>query len=316
MSEKGIVFDIQRFTISDGPGLRTEVFMKGCPLRCRWCSNPEGYSPAIQPGVYSAKCISRKSCGDCLSACEHDALVFSRGRLKSIDSEKCAGCFRCYDACPSDAIKIWGSHVSVEDCMAIILRDKGFYERSGGGVTVSGGEPLAQSGFVAGLFKACKEQGIHTCCDTALHTRWEDVERILPYTDLVISDIKHMDGRAHKAYTGVSNGRIIDNLKRLSQTEKELILRIPLIPGVNDDDGNIEATADFILSDMNGRVQVLQLLSYMRLGLEKYRSLGIPYGMEDLKFNRRTFQKRVREIRDYFNSRGIRCQIGTSGEEE
>jgi len=142
------------------------------------------------------------------------------------------------------------------------------------------------------------------------------VEQILPYTDLIISDIKHMDSREHKEYTGVSNERILDNLRRLSRTETQIILRIPVIPGVNDDDDNIGKTADFILRDMSGRVETLQLLSYMRLGLEKYQSLGMAYGMDGMTFDRGTFQERVRKIRDYFRGRGIDCRIGTSGEED
>lgn len=316
MSQQGVIFDIQRFTISDGPGMRTEVFLKGCPLRCRWCSNPEGLSQTLQPGVYSAKCITRENCGDCLAVCAHDALVFSEGKLSVIDREKCAGCFRCAEACPADAIRKWGEVMSVADCMEIIRRDKVFYDRSGGGVTLSGGEPLMQSDFAAQLLRACEEEGFHTCCDTALSTAWANVEQILPYTDLIISDIKHMDSRKHKEYTGVSNERILDNLRRLSRTETRIILRIPVIPGVNDDDDNIEKTADFILRDMGGRVETLQLLSYMRLGLEKYQSLGMAYGMDGLTFDRGAFQKRVRQIRDYFRGRGIDCRIGTSGEED
>jgi len=316
MSQQGVIFDIQRFTISDGPGMRTEVFLKGCPLRCRWCSNPEGLSQKLQPGVYSAKCIARENCGDCLAVCAHDALVFSEGKLSGIDRGKCVGCFRCVEACPADSIRKWGQVMSAADCMEIILRDKAFYDRSGGGVTLSGGEPLMQSDFAAQLLKACKEEDIHTCCDTALSTAWENVEQILPYTDLIISDIKHMDSREHKEYTGVSNERILDNLRRLSRTETQIILRIPVIPGVNDDDDNIGKTADFILRDMSGRVETLQLLSYMRLGLEKYQSLGMAYGMDGLTFDRGAFQKRVRQIRDYFRGRGIDCRIGTSGEED
>ena len=316
MSEKGIIFDIQRFTISDGPGMRTEIFFKGCPMRCRWCSNPEGYLPQIQLGVYGSKCISAGSCGSCLEVCGEDALLFTDGTLTGIDRSKCTGCMKCLEECPSDAIRTWGHEVKAEECMDIIRRDKGFYERSGGGVTLSGGEPLRQSAFAAELLKACRDEGIHTCCESALYADWQDVENILPYTDLIISDIKHMDSRIHQKYTGAPNEKILGNLKRLAAEKRNIILRIPLIPGINDDDRNIEQTADFIQNEMQGNILSLQLLSFMRLGLEKYESLGMEYGMEDLDFNREEFQSRVREIRDYFESRGINCQIGTNGEDK
>lgn len=308
----GIVFNIQRFTIHDGPGMRTELFLKGCPLRCEWCSNPESWMPYVQVGVYKTKCISRKKCGLCEEACpKENVLNFTRGKLTSIDRSKCTNCLSCYDACPSDAIKQWGKVMSVEECMKEIRKDIGYYERSGGGVTVSGGEPLLQSDFVAELFKACKEEGIHTCCESTFYTEWNEIEKILPYTDLIISDIKHMDTNIHKKYTGVNNDKILENLKRLANEEREMILRIPIIPNVNDDMENIKATADFILNELKGRVRTLQLLSFMRLGEEKYGSLGIPYKMKDVKLNRKSFQKHVNEIANYFNSRGIHCLVGT-----
>lgn len=201
--------------------------------------------------------------------------------------------------------------MSVEECMNEIRRDKGYYDRSGGGVTVSGGEPLLQSDFVAELFKACRDEGIQTCCESTFHADWNEIEKILPVTDILISDIKHMDTDIHKKYTGVHNDRILDNLKRLTKGERELILRIPVIPGVNDDKENIEATADFIVNELGGRVRTLQLLSFMRLGEEKYASLGLPYQMEDVKVNRKSFQKHVGEIAEYFSSRGIHCMVGT-----
>jgi pyruvate formate lyase activating enzyme len=195
--------------------------------------------------------------------------------------------------------------------MKEICKDKGYYERSGGGVTVSGGEPLLQSDFVAELFKACKDEEIQTCCESSFYADWKEIEKILPYTDLVISDIKHMDTNIHKKYTGVHNDKILENLKRLTSEERELILRIPIIPNVNDGMDNIEATADFILDELGGRVRTLQLLSFMRLGEEKYHSLGMPYKMEDIKVNRESFQKHVNELANYFNSRGIHCLVGT-----
>ena len=316
MSRQGIVFNIQRFTIHDGPGLRTELFLKGCPLRCRWCSNPESWLPQIQLGVYKTKCIGKNKCGACLDVCPvPDTLQFYRGKLVGIDRDKCTTCMVCHDECPSDAIKQWGKAMSVEECMKEIMRDVGYYERSGGGVTVSGGDPLVQADFVAELFQACKENGIQTCLESTFHAPWSEAEKVLPYTDIIISDIKHMDSAVHKQYTGVGNERVLENLKKLTEEEREMILRIPVIPGVNDDMRNIEATADFILNELKGRIRTLQLLSFMRLGEEKYTSLGLPYEMKDVKMNRRSFQKHVSERADYFNSRGIHCLVGTKEKE-
>ena len=312
MLKKGIVTNIQRFTIHDGPGMRTEIFLKGCPLQCEWCGNPETLEPYIQPGVYEAKCISEEKCGLCVESCPKEkALVFSEGKLTAIDRTRCTGCLACYEACPSDAIKKWGRPMSIEECMVEIRKDKGYYDRSGGGVTVSGGDPLVQSDFVAELFKACKKEGFHTCLESSLYGEWEKIEKILKYTDLIISDIKHMDPKAHQVHTGVENSVILDNLKKITEEERELILRIPVIPQVNENPKNIKATADFILEELGGKVRTLQLLSFMRLGEEKYRSLGMDYKMDHINLDREAFQQQVGEIATYFNDRGIHCQVGT-----
>ncbi len=316
MELQGNIFNIQRFTVHDGPGLRTELFLKGCPLRCKWCSNPESWNIETQLGVYKTKCISKKKCGGCQDVCtEEGALQFYRGKLQAIDYSKCTNCYACYNECPSDAIKHWGEWKSVEECMTIIRKDKGYYERSGGGVTISGGDPLLQSEFVTQVFKECQEEQIHTCFESTLFGKWSDIEKILPYTDLVISDIKHMDSQKHKEYTGMGNEKILENLKKMVEVQEDVILRIPVIPDVNDDMANIEATADFILNELNGRIRTLQLLSFMRLGEEKYASLNMEYLMKDVKINRKAFQKRVNDIALYFRLRGIHCMVGTKEKE-
>lgn len=312
MITKGMVFNIQHFTIHDGPGIRTEVFLKGCPLRCKWCGNPESQKFSIELGVYSSKCIGIEKCGDCLEACEEkEALHFENGFLKCIDRNKTEQCLPCVDVCPTEAIKQWGKEMTVEECMKEIRKDKGYYERSGGGVTVSGGDPLMQSEFVVKLFKACKEEGIHTCLESDFHSNWSKVKEILVYTDLVIADIKHMNSKIHMLKTGVGNELILDNMIKLSKYNIPLILRIPIIPAFNNNYKNMEQTADFILQKMNGNVRTLQLLSFMRLGEEKYTSLNLDYPMGDIELDRESFTEKVKGFVDYFKSRGIHCLAGT-----
>lgn len=312
MSNKGIVFNIQRFTMHDGPGIRTELFLKGCPLRCDWCGNPESLKAYKQPGVFTSKCILSEKCGSCKEVCHDESILeFIDGKLSSIDRTKCTNCLSCVNQCPSDAIKQWGKEMSVEECMKEILKDKSYYNRSGGGVTVSGGDPILQSDFVSELLKKCKEEEIHTCFESSFYGEWDDAEKILPYTNLVISDIKHMDTVIHKKHTGVNNDKILSNLKRLSKKNIEFILRIPVIPNVNDSMENIEATADFIINELGNKIKTLQLLSFMRLGEEKYHSLGMPYKMKNIEIDRNTFQEHVTKIANYFNARGIKCTIGT-----
>lgn len=310
--DKGIVFNVQRFTLHDGPGIRTEFFLKGCPLRCKWCGNPESFKSYLQPGIFQNKCISEDKCGDCKNVCPNkNTLIFKEGRLNSIDSKKCTRCMKCIDACPADAIKQWGKIMSIDECMKEILKDKGFYEKSNGGVTISGGDPILQIDFVHELFKACKRESIHTCFESTFYGKWEEIEKILPYTDLFISDLKHMNSDVHKKYTAVNNELILENLKKLSAANVDIILRIPIIPDINDTMENIEATANYIISELSNKINVLQLLSFMHLGEEKYQSLGMDYNMKNLNFNRKTFQNKIIEIQQYFISRGINCIVGT-----
>ena len=310
--EQGIIFNIQRYTINDGPGIRTEIFMKGCPLKCRWCSNPESQRAAIEPGVYSSKCISEDKCGLCITACRQQALLFAGGNIAGIDRSRCIGCMKCAAVCPSEAVRAWGEKMSLDEVMAVIEKDRAFYEKSGGGVTVSGGEPLVQKDFTRSILKACCETGIHTCLESTFCTDRETVEAAAEYADLLISDIKHMDSEVHKKYTGAGNEKILANLKRLAACGHDMILRIPVIPGTNDDMENIIKTADYIEDNIGDRLRTLQLLSFMRMGEEKCRSLDRAYEMDSLQFDREEFQQRVEDIAAYFNSRGIHCTVGTA----
>lgn len=315
MLKQGIIFNIQRFTLHDGPGIRTEFFLKGCPLKCDWCGNPESIKLNVQPGVFTNKCISDEKCGDCKNVCpSKNSLNFKNGKLNSIDYTQCKNCFKCVNVCPSDAIKQWGKLMTVEECMKEVLKDKGFFQKSNGGVTISGGDPILQSDFVIELLKNCKENDIHTCLESTFYGQWSSFKKILEYTDLIISDLKHMDRYKHKKYTGAYNDLILENLKKLIKENKEIILRIPVIPNINDDMENIKATADYIIEELGNNIKVLQLLSFMHLGEEKYHSLGLDYKMKNIHFDRTIFQTNISKIADYFKSRGINCFIGTKGE--
>ena len=317
---KGNVFNIQHYTIHDGPGIRTELFLKGCSLSCRWCSNPEGIGSNPQPGIYKTRCISRGKCGLCLQACREAndggivPLSFYRGK-PVIDRSTCKGCLACAKACPADAIKEWGRYYTTEEVMEEILRDRGYYSRSGGGVTISGGEPLLQPEFVEEVLAACKKEDIHTCLESSLHVDREALERVMPHVNMFLVDIKLMDPEKHREYIGADNSLILRNLEWLADLGADITLRIPVIPGVNDNIDNMTQTGDFILNRLGGRVSGIQLLSYMRLGEEKYRSLDMPYMMKGLRFNRKAFQKRVEGFAEYFNNRGIRCMVGTREKE-
>jgi pyruvate formate lyase activating enzyme len=284
MVAEGIVSNIQHYTIHDGPGIRTEVFLKGCSLRCKWCSNPEGLSAKPEVGVYSSRCIGIDKCGYCLAACpvcDQGVFLQKDDRIAGIERSICTGCLECADVCPANALIVWGKRLSVDDVIEEVLSDAAFYEKSGGGVTLSGGEALLQWPFVLEILNQCGQHGIHSCLESTLHCQTDILELVYPYTDLVITDIKHMDAVRHREYTGVSNSRILENIIATTSMEKPLILRIPVVPGFNDDEPNIRSTAEFIVNRLQKKVLQVQLLPYRRLGEEKYASLGMDYQMPE-----------------------------------
>ncbi|MDR2357779.1 MAG: glycyl-radical enzyme activating protein [Oscillospiraceae bacterium] len=319
----GLVSNIQKYTIHDGPGIRTEVFFTGCPLRCLWCSNPETMAPYRRIGVYPDKCISLQKCGYCVKACplgESGPLRFDEdGILASASpSERCAGCARCTDECPSRALKLWGERMTVPELMKVIVEDRNFYRRTGGGVTLSGGEVMLQWEFADMLLRACRDASVNTCVESALHCAPEHMEAVYEHADLVIADIKHMDTNKHREYTGAGNELILDNLRRTARLGKKLVIRTPVVFGYNGDEENIRRTARFICDDLGGGIIQYQLLPYRKMGTEKYDSLGIPYPMSDYEPPERAeWEARLLRLRDMLALEyGLPAVAGSSGKLE
>ena len=286
-----LVSNIQKYTIHDGPGIRTEIFLSGCPLHCLWCSNPETLDVRPRIGVYPSKCLTLSKCGACVKVCPENGspLLFENGDLKAVHmTEVCRSCFKCVDACPSRALKQWGELMSIPELMKIIVEDRSFYQKTGGGVTLSGGEVMLQWELAAMLLEECQKAKINTCVESALHCPPEHMEAVYQYTDLVIADIKHMDPEKHREITGADNKLILQNIKRTVELGKKLVIRTPVVMGYNADEENIRATGAFIRDELGGRIVQYQLLPYRKMGTEKYDSLGLPYPMGDYEPPERT----------------------------
>mgnify|MGYP000100209790 FL=1 len=297
----GMVFDIERYATHDGPGTRTTVFLKGCYLRCAWCHNPE--SEHAQPEIMyeAADCIG---CLACYRACEHEALYLTDwdGRRLTVPRDaqvepqidtqnargvyavdRCVQCGACVEACYPAALKMVGDKMSVDAVMAQVRLDKPFYARTGGGITVSGGEPLFQASFTQALLKTCHEEGIHTALDTTAFGRWEPLAATIEHADLVLLDLKSMDPIVHKEYTGVDNESILANARRLAVAMADrpddefhgIWVRMPLIPDINDSDAQLDAAAHFIAESLAPAVRVVELLGYHTLGGAKRERLGL-----------------------------------------
>ena len=269
---KGLVFNIQRYSIHDGPGIRTTVFMKGCPLSCKWCSNPESQKAHPEIMTYDVRCIS---CHKCEEICPAGAIFFTE-EGRQINWQKCNLCLECAESCPSKAIERVGNYVTVEEVLKEVLTDETFYQNSGGGLTISGGEPLLQWEFVAELCKRAKEKGIHTVLDTCGYSPWGAMKAVLRHVDLVLFDIKHMERAKHKDGTGVDNRLVLTNARKTAALVRTWF-RVPLITGFNDSIDNIRQTADFA-SALN--IERVSILPYHELGSDKYSKLGRKYCME------------------------------------
>lgn len=299
--KKGVIFDIRRYSIHDGPGIRTTVFFKGCPLRCLWCHNPEGQSQKIELVYRKNRCIG---CGECLKSCQREA-ISSAAQSISVDREKCVVCDRCSRACSSDALSIAGKTMSVREIIGELEKDRAFYEESGGGVTFSGGEPLLQYDFLNTLLCKCKEEAIHTTLDTCGSSPYDAIDKVRDKVDLFLFDIKIMDNRKHRKYTGVSNAQILKNLEKLAETGSSIVISFPIITSINDDDENITRTAEFIASLHTA--QQVNLLPYHRAGIEKYKSLGRPYRLDKIQ---PPSSRKIKLVKEKMEAFGLRVGIG------
>lgn len=298
---EGWVSSVERFSVHDGPGIRTLVFLKGCPLRCLWCDNPESQLPRVEIAEFQSRCVD---CGNCVKICPSGAI--SKNNWK-IDRNLCTACGKCAEVCPSRAREAIGVKRSAESVVEEVEKDRLFYENSGG-VTLSGGEPLMQPAFSREIVKACKNKGVHTAIETCGYNRWSDFEEILPFLDLILYDIKHMDPKQHQKYTGKSNQLILRNFTKLVQIKFPMVIRIPLIPGYNDTMNNINSIVK-LLKPLR-HLQRIDILPYHKLGTGKYERLGREYKLAKVNS---PDESSIQKIKQIFESRGYKVGVGDRG---
>ena len=304
--ETAVVFDVQRFSIHDGPGIRTTVFFKGCNLNCKWCHNPESINYGYELYWDVNNCMN---CRRCAAACKEKVHLFNfdeNNKLEhSVNRSKCNFCRRCEGVCPYQAIKVEGSRITIDDLISVVLRDELFYKNSGGGVTVSGGEPFCQYEFILEFLKILKRKGINTVVDTNFYIGWEKIQKVMSYVDLFLVDLKAVSENIHIEFAGVSNRLILDNIKKLSKTGKDYWIRIPLIPGINNSPSEIRNMIFFVRTLKN--YKKIQLLPFHQAGKNKYKCLGLDYKF--LNYSSISTIE-MRKTRDIFLKNGLEVEIG------
>lgn len=295
---EGLVLNIQRYSVHDGPGIRTTVFLKGCPASCWWCHNPEGQSSEPEIVVIEGRCIR---CGECLEICPEDHNHEGPGHVSS----SCTVCGGCVEACPTGARSMAGTTMTVGDVVDVLLKDRVFYDESGGGATFSGGEPLLQFPFLKGMLESCKDHGIHTAVDTCGYVPKEDLLAVAPMTDLFLYDLKIMDEKVHLETTGIPNASILENLRSLGEVHDNIWIRVPIIPGINDGRDNIDGIAAFSASV--GGVRQVNILPYHKLGIQKFDRLGKTYQLAEIS---PPSPERLETLASSFRMRGLETKTG------
>jgi pyruvate formate lyase activating enzyme len=299
---QGVVFNVQSYSIHDGPGIRTVVFLKGCPLSCLWCSNPESQNPRPELGVSNTLC---KACGSCVERCPQHAISISEDGKGRIDRSLCVRCGQCEQYCPYHARKLYGKMYTPSELVLRIEKDMPFFLRSGGGVTFSGGEPTMQHGFLLKVLQECRRRFIHTAVETCGYiTERERVDQLLASLDLFLYDIKCMDSERHRRFTGVPNELILDNARYVASSDADMIVRVPVIPGFNDTEEDMHSIASFVLSLLS--VKRVNLLPYHELGRSKYGMFDRAYS---LKGGEELSENRVETLRQVIQSAGLACDI-------
>lgn len=297
-----MVYNLQHFAIHDGPGIRTLVYMKGCPLTCLWCSTPQTQKKGFEILHIEIHCVK---CGRCVETCPTDAITLSEYEGVRIDHDRCTHCGECVDACPNRALEFAGKHMTVEELFKEVDKDSPFYRRSNGGVTVGGGEATMQHEFVAAFLERCKRSYIHMAIETCGFVKWEHLEKLLQHLDLVYMDIKHMDSAVHEELTGVPNELILENARKVADA-CPMIVRIPVIPGYNDSHDNISATARFA-AELGDNFMRIELLPYHKFGTQTYSRLGKEYMLSDVEPPTDSHMNRLKMI---VESCGVDAQIG------